>query len=676
MAGIFKSPAMKTKFERAYNTSSGLSGVDVSIKLVQNFDDMFEVLLESGLVERMQLAVHRVGVHPSNRGSKAMSGKAMQAKGAKIAMVGVSMKLCGPDKALCFESKGSDMFERMQHTVKHSELFGAVSENCNYGSVGCSHWNQFLHAVRDRAVSNEASIRVTKGTQIDTDRLYAADPVLKKLCETGLTWSVVNAKVADQYPQLPHLFQQALNTEHHIGEGEGWDQQLLSISKLATVNSKTSAAGTVINWENVTRLIRQSSPPFLRDIPSHVAYLKKYGGGAQQVLCRDVIDYLNHRMPAGRQVSGNIMEALSKVPIQSEFSIPHFVNGMVKAHATCAEEFCSDGFAKFISGSDIQSVSKKLKGAAVEAEGIMVKARQLLASVERDCVVDLGDFDVRLVLSVLGKSKEKVADIAAAFISEITGTIHTPPSSSTPANTTPKPADLGNVVEFSEGGAADVGRLTVLHQGFSVGCTAEKSGSTPGRAHFEGNLFKVTFIASDGNVTLIALDKNGSEKVSELHTKPMDVFLSEFKVYKLEIDVNAKPEYATSQNFKVEVAKSVLVCALDMVSHQSTSVQCQLQTKPKKTVIATVATLAGDAPILTPTTSNFKVLSESETAEFVATVKVQGDTHRFGLLAPSTGQTHVSTFFSLVHSDKAESVNCKIDTVPVAFPIKYSASGD
>ena len=102
--------------------------------------------------------------------------------------------------------------------------------------------------VRDRAVSNEASIRVTKGTQIDTDKLYAADPVLKKLCEIGLTWSVVNAKVADQYPQLPHLFQQALNTEHHIGEGEGRDQQLLSISKLATVNSKTSAAGTVINW--------------------------------------------------------------------------------------------------------------------------------------------------------------------------------------------------------------------------------------------------------------------------------------------------------------------------------------------------------------------------------------------------------------------------------------------
>ena len=139
MAGIFKSPAMKAKFERrAYNTSSGLSGVDVSIKLVQNVDDMFEALLESGLVERMQLAVHRVGVHPSNRRSKAMSGKAMQAKGAKIAMVGVSMKLCGPDKALCFESKGSDMFERMQYTVKHSELFGAVSENCNYGSARSS----------------------------------------------------------------------------------------------------------------------------------------------------------------------------------------------------------------------------------------------------------------------------------------------------------------------------------------------------------------------------------------------------------------------------------------------------------------------------------------------------------------------------------------------------------
>lgn len=194
MAGIFNSKSMRADFEAAYDASIGKT--DANTKLIQNYDVMLACLKSSNLVEEMVLPVHRVGVHPSNRGGKAMSGKTMQAKGSKIVSVGVSTKLCGPDRCVCFEVAGSEILDRMRYTVKNSNLFGKVSENVNFGSVGCGHLNQFLHCVKDRAETNEANLQIPGGTCIDTDRLFHDDENLRKLCERGLTWTVINIKVA------------------------------------------------------------------------------------------------------------------------------------------------------------------------------------------------------------------------------------------------------------------------------------------------------------------------------------------------------------------------------------------------------------------------------------------------------------------------------------------------
>ena len=289
-AGIFKSEKVRAQFETAYDVCIGAADAGET-KVVQNFDIMMAALKCSDLVEEMQLPVHRVGVHPANRNGKAMSGRTMQAKGAKIVSVGVSPKLCLPDRCVCFEVTGPEVRDRMLHTVKHSDMFGKVSDNVNFGSVGCSHLNQFLHAVRDGAVTAEANLKSPDSSVIDTDRLYKQDAHLKSLCQHGLTWSVVNCKVTDHYPELPHLFQMSLNVEHHISEGETWDQAIMGLSKLATQHAKTTAQGTVIDWKKVEKLIRQSAPPFIRDVPGYITYLKKYGGGKDQVFAKELVEY-------------------------------------------------------------------------------------------------------------------------------------------------------------------------------------------------------------------------------------------------------------------------------------------------------------------------------------------------------------------------------------------------
>ena len=72
------------------------------------------------------------------------------------------------------------------------------------------------------------------------------------------------------------------------------------------------------------------------------------------MLAKDLIAYLNVRMPAGRKVSGDIIDRVGKIPMTPDFCIPHFCNALIKALATCEERDCSDGFAKLIGHSDIQ----------------------------------------------------------------------------------------------------------------------------------------------------------------------------------------------------------------------------------------------------------------------------------------------------------------------------------
>ena len=50
----------------------------------------------------------------------------------------------------------------------------------------------------------------------------------------------------------------------------------------------------------------------------------------------------------------------------------------------------------------------------------MAKVRGVVKGVERDCDLDLGDFECKIVLSVLGKDTTPIKDIAHAFIREIT----------------------------------------------------------------------------------------------------------------------------------------------------------------------------------------------------------------------------------------------------------------
>ena len=92
MAHLFTDHAVLTAFQTAYDSSASASDRDHT-RIVSNYDVMMDAMKRSGLLQHQQLPPLNVGVHPSNRGGKTMSGESMMAKGAKILMVGTSRKL-------------------------------------------------------------------------------------------------------------------------------------------------------------------------------------------------------------------------------------------------------------------------------------------------------------------------------------------------------------------------------------------------------------------------------------------------------------------------------------------------------------------------------------------------------------------------------------------------------
>ena len=126
--------------------------------------------------------------------------------------------------------------------------------------------------------------------------------------EQGLEWTIIKHQVETQYPELPELIQRALNVEHHVGQGESWDEQFRFTVQKAKARTIGNGSQTQPGWNVVLTIVAASSPPFLADLPHHVSFLKKWGGGIQLQLADDTLGYIGVAMPQCRIVLGSFIE--------------------------------------------------------------------------------------------------------------------------------------------------------------------------------------------------------------------------------------------------------------------------------------------------------------------------------------------------------------------------------
>jgi len=215
----------KATFDELYKKARSMGDGNRS-QLVSAAYKMMKLLQTSKRAQRdVQIHPKRMGIHPKNRGGKKMQIGVMFKKGVKIVRVGFSKELCGSDRAVAFEQNitTKNIEKHTMNVTKTSENFAKYDVgSVRAGAVGCTHLNQFLAAVSDGVKCPKIYISelCDQGNdRLSKDSLTHNNDDFRAACTDGLRWFVIDADVEDEYPDLPDIFQRALNVEHHIGEG-------------------------------------------------------------------------------------------------------------------------------------------------------------------------------------------------------------------------------------------------------------------------------------------------------------------------------------------------------------------------------------------------------------------------------------------------------------------------
>ena len=630
---------------------------DRESKIVSTLSGIIKILKDTQSVEVVQMKLHRVGIHPMNRGGKRMSATTMNCKGSKIISVGVSKALCNPERAWCCEQDpiARESYHWTVEVAKQSPMFAVPADSICAGSVGCSHLAQFLNAVQQRRPTNEKRLQGDQGN-IDAVRLCSEDVELADLLENGLTWSMIPLKVLKQFPKLPAIFERGLNVEHHVGEGETWDQQLLAIATKASESAAISAEqgnAVTVNWENVGRAIRASVPPGVADIPAHILLCKKYGGGEQQLLTKELINYINVRMPAGRKVSGGFIQTVAQHPLATDSQIVRVLHACIKVNATCPDNACDDKCGRLLTFGDVKLLQVRLKEEANRVEGIITRLRDVVGKSGCDALTEIGDVEVGLVTAMFNKHIEKkiVDDVAAEFLKSFFG-----PDATDVAHVEP----VANMVQFSDTGVAiNVGQSIVMKEGFKKGSTIQSKIAADGPLQ----QLRIAYINADGSVGAKQLGHDGNT-CGDLITITMDKLLGAYKVVTKVLEADDRKSLFECPGMQVEIRRAAVVMAIASLKNMESSNR-RIQKEPERSVFATGPAAIGEVKFVA-CTSNIKIKTEDDTnARTIATVTASDGAASTFVLSMTPSKTHTSTFFTMKTTDKVEASNMKVEHVSV-----------
>ena len=89
---------------------------------------------------------------------------------------------------------------------------------------------------------------------------------------TGLKWTYIYAHIVEKYPELPNIFQKALNVEHHIGEGETWDEQFGAIARSIVKHYGGNPNKKAPDSNALAREALAPKPPRAADVSSQVEF--------------------------------------------------------------------------------------------------------------------------------------------------------------------------------------------------------------------------------------------------------------------------------------------------------------------------------------------------------------------------------------------------------------------
>jgi hypothetical protein len=457
-------------------------------RLVSVIDTALEIMEKEGLAWRAKVPCRLVGVHPANRGGYGVNPAEVHRLGSQIVAMGFSKAACSHAVAI---ENGGGICTKFTEMMQASPMLGTCTA-IQYGSVSCSHTNEFLKAVMCGVETDYENLCDADKT-MSYNRL-CKDGGLKEALDHGLDWLIVSASAVHQFPQLPDYIQSARNLTGAVHQQEDSFQLLNKIQNLASHQYK--ACGGIVDWSEIEKILVRRCHASVEEVGPLVKFCRQYGGGEAGTFVADLCAFQKDFVPPGRVVPVGTWKSLTDLKLGPKELAPHFMCAVLKSQAACPKAKLDGNICKYISNSDINSLQGQKKDLMLQAEAVLSECRAAVSGKglpEAAVAKALGKLDVHMVKLVLNKGGpnqcQSPSEIAQTFAEDL--------GIQQPVQPTPKKqseASASDFVQYDEAGkATNSGRLALLAAGFKAGCVVKDKG---------GTIRKITAIDDDGTVQL------------------------------------------------------------------------------------------------------------------------------------------------------------------------------
>ena len=555
-------------------------------RLVSVVDEVLAKLEASKLAWRVKLPPRLVGVHPDNRGGFGVSGSEVHRLGSDI--VGMGWSHAATAHAVCVEDSADHKTATFTTSLAQSSPgLGVVDpEEIKYGSLSCSHTNQFLVAALCNVQSDYDSITVAG--RIDKSKL-SRDTKLKEALEEGIMWLVLSNSATSLYPNLCELVQAARNSTGAIHHKENSVQILVKVQNLAVNMSK--ATGGTVDWNSVLRTVVQRSHASPEEAEPVLKFVQKYGGGDHGSFVKDFEAFYKMHVPAGRIVPASTFESLASLKLSAKELCPFFMTAVLKAQAACPKDKVSrNKVCNFISSSEISSLAGPRKSSMLDAEKVLQECRTIVSAnnvsqqVAAACLGRLDTFVVHLVLAKRNVTFKSVEEVGAAFVKDLMqaapahGAISSPWSSGEASSASAAgQSQIPNYIQYDEHGEAVAAEpLSLKTHGYSEGDMVKDT---------NGMLFQLVSMHVDHVVLRAVLPDGQSGKQENVD---YDRFGTDYRKTSAKVEVMA--DWADRIPLKQAAyqetsAKAYITIAMLHYSGESSS-GLRINTKPVRSVFA------------------------------------------------------------------------------------------
>ena len=399
----------------------GLTGDNA--KVVSVVEEVLKKLESQKLVYRARIHPRRVGVHPANRGGWGISVVEVHALGGEIIEMGWSMQATA--HAVCVEDNASgDIAAFTCRLSSNTDGLGKVPpQEIKFGSLSCSHTNQFLVAVLCAVETEQEELVAVPGVdkRMSASKL-SVDPNFKDALDNGLHWLVISSIAAQLYPNLCDLVQHARNKTGSVQRNETETQILYRIQNMASESSKANNGN--VDWNHIKQIIMKRKGLSEDDFVPLLKFVQIYGGGDMGIFINDYKAFHESFVPSGRVIPTSTFTAIQDLKLRPQELCPFFMTAILKTQASCPASKAPRKVCRFVSSADISSLSSKKKQSMLASEKILKRGREIVEKQNlgpNARTMCLGRLDCRVVRFVLDKEKlyNSLEEIGDQFVTDV-----------------------------------------------------------------------------------------------------------------------------------------------------------------------------------------------------------------------------------------------------------------